>query len=61
MATFLCECNDWGCREVIQMQPEELVRIRSLGKAAILSRRCPSPVVEAVIEQHNEFIVVLEV
>jgi hypothetical protein len=55
---FICECSRAGCVERIRITPEEYEHVRARGTRFVLDRQHVDPLVEVIVERHDDYVVV---
>ena len=55
---IICECEDTGCMDHVRVTSEAYARARSEPTDFLLKRGHSKPEFEAVIERHDDFVVV---
>lgn len=58
---FICECNDSGCSERIEITLEEYERVRADGTRFLLAPGHGDGSIEKVVDHHGHFVVVEKV
>jgi len=57
MTTQLCECDDWGCTEVVTFSIEAIMEIREDPRNILISKACkvgPKPT-DVLVDEGSNF------
>ncbi len=55
---FVCECDDRGCAELVELMPAEYEAIRAAPRQFLLRHGHESPGVDEVIARSNGYLIV---
>lgn len=57
LSTYICECGDVECRDIVRLTPVEYERIRSVGTRFVIHTNHENPEIDMVTEENPRWAI----